>query len=61
VGGGFDSADDEVNAVGVIEAVGAIEAVGSVEVAEVSEAARVFNESAGSDSDPVAVSTDSSE
>jgi hypothetical protein len=53
--GGFDSAADEVNAVG------AIEAVGSVEVAEVSEAARVFEGSVGSDSDPVAVSTDSSE
>jgi hypothetical protein len=48
-GDGFDSAGDEV------------EAVGSVEVAEVSTAAWVFEGSAGSDSDPVAVSTDSSE
>jgi hypothetical protein len=54
-GGGFDSAGDEV------DAVAAIEAVGFVEVAEVSTAAWVFEGSAGSDSDPVAVSTDSSE
>jgi hypothetical protein len=54
-GDGFDSAGDEV------DAVAAIEAVGFVEVAEVSTAAWVFEGSAGSDSDPVAVSTDSSE
>jgi hypothetical protein len=49
VGGGFDSAVDEV------------EAVGFAEVAEVSKAAREFDGSAGSDSEPLAVSTDSSE
>jgi hypothetical protein len=54
-GDGFDSAGDEVDAVGTVDA------VGSVEVAEVSTAAWVFDGSAGSDSDPVAVSTDSSE
>jgi hypothetical protein len=55
VGEGFETAADDVDAVGTVEA------VGFVEVAEVSEAAPEFAGSAGSDFDPGVVSTDSSE